>query len=41
MPNAHPQRNPVILYDMDIQWNSIAMKREPSISKMIGGTYQS
>src|ERR1700681_2205335 len=41
LPQAHPQRQPVMLYVLDIEWNSIAMSRAPSISKMLGGTYPS
>src|SRR3989337_1762066 len=40
-PQAHPQRQPVMLYVLDIEWNSIATSRAPSISKMLGGTYPS
>jgi hypothetical protein len=40
-PQAQPQRHPVMLYVFDIEWNSIAISRAPSISKMLGGTYPS
>ena len=35
---AQPQRQPVMLYVLDSEWNSIATSRAPSISKMLGGT---
>ena len=35
---AQPQRQPVMLYVFDSEWNSIATSRAPSISKMLGGT---
>src|SRR6185437_1742357 len=38
---AHPQRQPVMLYVLDSEWNSIATSRAPSISKMLGGRYPS
>src|SRR6185295_1406148 len=38
-PHAQPQRQPVMLYVFDIEWNSIATSRAPGISKMLGGTY--
>ena len=38
---AQPQRQPVMLYVFDSEWNSIATSRAPSISKMLGGTYPS
>src|SRR5439155_11857678 len=40
-PDAQRHRQPVMLYVLDIEWNSIAMSRAPSISKMLGGTYPS
>ena len=33
-----PQRHPVMLYVFEREWNSIAISRAPSISKMLGGT---
>src|SRR5262245_26499328 len=38
---AQPQRQPVMLYVFESEWNSIATSRAPSISKMLGGTYPS
>ena len=35
---AQPQRQPVMLYVFESEWNSIATSRAPSISKMLGGT---
>src|ERR1043166_6305898 len=33
-PTAQPQRQPVMLYVFDSEWNSIAVSQAPSISKM-------
>jgi hypothetical protein len=38
---AHPHRQPVMLYVLDREWNSIATSRAPSISKMLGARYPS
>ena len=35
---AQPQRQPVMLYVLDSEWNSIATSRAPSTWKMLGGT---
>jgi hypothetical protein len=35
---AQPERQPVMLYVFESEWNSIATSRAPSISKMLGGT---
>ena len=38
LATAQPHRQPVMLYVLLSEWNSIATSRAPSISKMDGGT---